>query len=405
MHPVKFSLLIPTRERAITLKSCLQTVVSQSYSNLEIIVSDNFSQDNTREVVESFNDPRIKYVNTGQRLSMSDNWEFGFSHATGDWFSILGDDDGLLPQCFESINQLIHQSQAKAIRTRACSFVWPQAQRPDNFAPLNVPMRKGWQIRSSKLWIKKVLNAHVNYSELPMLYNGGFVQMHVLQSFVNLHGRLFYSRIPDVYSGMLIGHLVDNFVYSYEPVVINGTSSFSTGYAHFKRKHIQTNTINDAEKQFLEEPNLAFHPSIPLHRDGNVPKSLIALSCEAYAQVADRLPQIKGINYSNQLATILAANTSMTTEESLQWIEDYQKVHRLTTITVNHLFWQKLWLRFKFLSYRVSLAWHSYSLELTPDAITNIHEASIAAFNIKSTRPPYRVNSLNHMLLNFKRAR
>ncbi|WP_348246142.1 glycosyltransferase family 2 protein, partial [Salmonella enterica] len=75
----------------------LKTVTSQGYENLEILVSDNFSDDATEEITRQSNDPRIRYLNTGSRLSMTHNWEFALGHVTGDWVTIVGDDDGLLP--------------------------------------------------------------------------------------------------------------------------------------------------------------------------------------------------------------------------------------------------------------------------------------------------------------------
>ena len=75
-----FTVVIPTRERCDTLEHTLRTCVMQEYTNLEIIVSDNYSQDHTREVVEYFKDSRIRYINTGKRISMSDNYEFALSH-------------------------------------------------------------------------------------------------------------------------------------------------------------------------------------------------------------------------------------------------------------------------------------------------------------------------------------
>src|SRR5205807_10632821 len=92
-----FSVLIPTRERSDTLAATLKTCVNQSYANLEIIVSDNFSQDNTRDVVESFPDKRIRYTNTGKRISMSQNWGHAFSLASGEFVMYPGGDHGLLP--------------------------------------------------------------------------------------------------------------------------------------------------------------------------------------------------------------------------------------------------------------------------------------------------------------------
>ncbi|MFC2016527.1 glycosyltransferase family A protein [Chloroflexota bacterium] len=48
-----FTVVIPTRERYDTLGHALHTCVIQNYDNLEIIVSDNFRQDHTPEIVES----------------------------------------------------------------------------------------------------------------------------------------------------------------------------------------------------------------------------------------------------------------------------------------------------------------------------------------------------------------
>ncbi|OZA21859.1 MAG: hypothetical protein B7X93_13530 [Hydrogenophilales bacterium 17-61-9] len=86
----KFTIIIPTRERADVLSGSLKTALMQEYDNLEILVSDNFSSDHTRDVVASFNDPRIRYVNTGKRLSMSHNWEFALSHVDGGWLTGRG---------------------------------------------------------------------------------------------------------------------------------------------------------------------------------------------------------------------------------------------------------------------------------------------------------------------------
>ena len=83
-----FTVVIPTRERCDTLEHSLRTCVTQDYDNLEILISDNFSQDRTREVVESFNDKRIRYINTGKRLSMTDNFEFALSHVKPEGYII-----------------------------------------------------------------------------------------------------------------------------------------------------------------------------------------------------------------------------------------------------------------------------------------------------------------------------
>ncbi|QKF83307.1 glycosyltransferase family 2 protein [Halarcobacter ebronensis] len=91
----KASIVIPTFNRANFLKRALLSATSQVYSNLEIIVSDDCSDDNTKEVVEEFlHDDRVKYfkhiINKGQ----GDNYFYTIKElANGEWVFLLADDD------------------------------------------------------------------------------------------------------------------------------------------------------------------------------------------------------------------------------------------------------------------------------------------------------------------------
>src|SRR5208337_2329891 len=91
------SVIVPTRDRADTLVHCLKTVTAQPNLNLEILVSDNYSGPEVKQVVDQCNDARVRYIRTNTRLGMSEHWEFALNHASGNWVTILGDDDGLLP--------------------------------------------------------------------------------------------------------------------------------------------------------------------------------------------------------------------------------------------------------------------------------------------------------------------
>jgi glycosyltransferase involved in cell wall biosynthesis len=56
------SVVLPTYNRADTLKRSIQSVLSQSFTDFELIVVDDASRDESAEVVASFDDSRIKYV-------------------------------------------------------------------------------------------------------------------------------------------------------------------------------------------------------------------------------------------------------------------------------------------------------------------------------------------------------
>ena len=90
---MKVSIIIPTKNRAEVLKRSLNSAVNQTYPADEIIVADNNSTDNTREVIESFNNNRIIHLHTNEDLVITKNWIRGINAANGEWIKILYDDD------------------------------------------------------------------------------------------------------------------------------------------------------------------------------------------------------------------------------------------------------------------------------------------------------------------------
>ena len=88
------SIGIPTYNRAHSyLRYALRGAVNQTYKNIEIIVSDNCSPDNTESVVKSFNDPRIRYYRQKNNIGPLDNRNFCLEQSQGQYFLLLFDDD------------------------------------------------------------------------------------------------------------------------------------------------------------------------------------------------------------------------------------------------------------------------------------------------------------------------
>ena len=57
-----FSVIIPTHNRGLLMQRCVQSVIDQIYQNWEVIIIDDGSTDNTKEIVDSFDDIRISYL-------------------------------------------------------------------------------------------------------------------------------------------------------------------------------------------------------------------------------------------------------------------------------------------------------------------------------------------------------
>jgi glycosyltransferase involved in cell wall biosynthesis len=94
---------IPTYNRADGyLKEAIQSVLNQTYPNLEIIVSDNCSSDDTGTVVKAFNDSRIRYHRHDVNIGPNNNFNFCLDQAQGAYFLLLHDDDLIDPDFFQA---------------------------------------------------------------------------------------------------------------------------------------------------------------------------------------------------------------------------------------------------------------------------------------------------------------
>lgn len=98
---IKFSIVIPTYNRADLLERCLKSVLAQSYTNWEAIVVDNYSDDNTEDVVKSLNDDRILFVKNHNYGVIAVSRNKALDMISGDWICFLDSDDCWLPNKLE----------------------------------------------------------------------------------------------------------------------------------------------------------------------------------------------------------------------------------------------------------------------------------------------------------------
>ena len=92
------TIAIPTRNRADNyLKHTLTSALNQTYQNVEIIVSDNCSDDDTKEVVAGMDAPNIRYFRHQADIGANNNFNFSLKQAKGDYLLMLHDDDLIDP--------------------------------------------------------------------------------------------------------------------------------------------------------------------------------------------------------------------------------------------------------------------------------------------------------------------
>lgn len=89
----RVSVCIPTYNAANHIGETIASVLSSTCHNLEIVVSDDASTDNTREVVRSFEDHRILLVENETKLGVPANWNCALQKASGEFVGLLNHDD------------------------------------------------------------------------------------------------------------------------------------------------------------------------------------------------------------------------------------------------------------------------------------------------------------------------
>lgn len=89
----RVSVVIPTYRRPKLLAAAIQSVLSQTYQDFDIVVVDDASGDNTEEVVRSFSDPRIRYIAHKHTWRVAAARNTGVLNSEGEIIAFLDDDD------------------------------------------------------------------------------------------------------------------------------------------------------------------------------------------------------------------------------------------------------------------------------------------------------------------------
>ncbi|MFA5157481.1 MAG: glycosyltransferase family 2 protein [Candidatus Omnitrophota bacterium] len=117
MKTPKISILIPTYNRAKFLRNALDSIVAQDAQDIECIISDNASNDDTAEIVRSFqkNHAYIKYFRNETNLGFDSNILVSLSRAKGEYVWLFGDDDYMLPGAIGSVRETITKNYNLAL--------------------------------------------------------------------------------------------------------------------------------------------------------------------------------------------------------------------------------------------------------------------------------------------------
>ena len=235
---MKFSVIVPTRNRQYTALHAIKSCTLSRYDNIEIIVTDCSDDDSLRNQVKNLNDNRVKYFFHAENLSMKENWEFGVSQAMGDYVCVIGDDDALMPDGLVLAYELLKIDPAPVLHCNAPTYKWPDYTllNRQNYISLRLPTTV-IKVRAPKDKLLQYYEFEHSSGTGPGIYHG-LVSKKFLDMLKKKRGAFFVDPIVDFDSGYCTLLYADYYLRTTYPIFVSGHCGASnTGAMHTRARN------------------------------------------------------------------------------------------------------------------------------------------------------------------------
>jgi glycosyltransferase involved in cell wall biosynthesis len=222
---MKFSIVIPVRNGAATIKSTITSCLNQTFDDYEIIVQDNASTDLTIEIVKSFNSKRIRLFSNDEAVYITDNWNQALSHASGDYVIFLGGDDAIRSDSLRKLALILEKTSADSVTWSQACYTWPDFGIVMDANRLSIPpISENYTFvhiaeHDDELRFGKI-------PTFPSIYYGCVSRELIKHATKN--GPLFDGRCPDLYSAILLSFFTDKYIRIEDVLTVTGLSARSS---------------------------------------------------------------------------------------------------------------------------------------------------------------------------------
>ena len=356
---MKFSVLLPTRNGAKYLKTCIQSILNQSYDDMELIVFDNANTDGSGLVIESFsNDNRMKHYKSQTVVSVTENWNNALNKSSGDYVLMIGDDDYLLPGFFKKLELIIERNnEPDGITFNGYSFVYPGVIKDSKTSFYSDPhfQYEEYLDRERLLpnyFLKSIVESMFSFrprvplNALPHLWSRKVIN--------RLEGDLFRAPYPDHFALNSLLLKAKSWVFSPEKLYIVGVTPKSYGTLVF-----------DSQEQEKAKNYLGIDDDFP----GKLPGNPLINNMHVWLELLKE-------SYPDSLEKINISRSNYVKHQVYFWISQY----KLKDITLGSLLKLLSHLNFVDKINLVSVLWDKRSLQSMHMLITKRKLTTIDAF-------------------------
>lgn len=183
-HNPKISIIIPVYNVAPYIEVCLESVLYQTYQNIEILIIDDCGNDNSMSIVENIvnrNNCPIRIIHHPKNLGLSNARNTGIHNSTGDYLYFLDSDDFISKHCIDSFVQILNQFPEVDIIFGSSVFY------PDNWASYCIDV-KNKHIPAHLSGKKNINNLFFSKEILPITATNKLIRKKYL-----LNNQLFFK--------------------------------------------------------------------------------------------------------------------------------------------------------------------------------------------------------------------
>lgn len=144
----KINLLMPTYNMGKFIAGAVNSALSQTFSDFELIIVDDASQDNTETIIRQFKDPRIKFVKNERNLGPIGNFNKCLSLADADFIVFLHADDMLKPNMLEKSYNLLKNNAEIGFSFSPCEII----DENNKYLYLNKPFAENFILPGEEMY-------------------------------------------------------------------------------------------------------------------------------------------------------------------------------------------------------------------------------------------------------------
>jgi glycosyltransferase involved in cell wall biosynthesis len=238
------SIVIPTRNRFDYATFSIQSVLGILSPLLQLAVEDNSDDDKLDNWVrKNISDRRLVYHHSKARVSMSTNYDNALDLATGEYVSLIGDDDGVNPEIIAATKWAKHNEYDAIVPSSVINYVWPDlnmesrgAMKAGELRVLHFTGKKTFPDPEIEMR-KCVCDAGQVFHKLPKAYYG-IVRKKCMDKVKQKTGTYFPGISPDMAAALSVANFTKRICHVDYPLFVPGSSANSNAGLSGLNKHI-----------------------------------------------------------------------------------------------------------------------------------------------------------------------